>query len=269
VTVQHGHGPDEDRHTDAPGLPEPADSPGTPWHGRPLSSSGFEHDHGEADPDLRASLHAVTAHPSVATERELMRHATVARWLVPVVPTPVDTVVVDGQRVEGHAEMSAVTLTAPDGQRALLLFTGVDSLAAWDPQARPVPVDSRRAGEAAVSDGCDVIVVDLGSSHAYALRPSMVWALTMGYDWLPAHEDPFVARAVARAVADEPAVAWHALSEGVPPGRGILRLTVRVVDGLDEAQIQALATRVGARLATDGETRVRLDGLSFQVERQS
>ena len=33
--------------------------------------------------------------------------------------------------------MAAVTLVAPDGQRALPVFTGTEALAAWDPAARP------------------------------------------------------------------------------------------------------------------------------------
>ena len=53
------------------------------------------------------------------------------------------------------------TLVAPDGMRALPVFSGIEAVAAWDPEARPVPVTPARAGQAAVSEGCEVIVVDV------------------------------------------------------------------------------------------------------------
>ncbi len=42
----------------------------------------------------------------------------------------------------------------------------------------------------------------------------MVWALAQQRDWLPAHEDESVARAVATAVREQPDVVAHALSGG-------------------------------------------------------
>lgn len=167
-----------------------------------------------------------------------------------------------GEPARVATQMSAVTLTGQDGRRALLVFTGLDSLAEWDPQARPVPVTARTAAQAAVSEGCDVLVVDLASAHATELRPSMVWALAQDRPWLPAHDDPFVAAAVARAGADEPDVARHTLQAG-PAGGLVVTLALR--PGLDADGVAALATRVGERLATDGELRARVDGLAFRV----
>jgi len=177
----------------------------------------------------------------------------------------VDTEIRDGLRVDGHAEMATVTLTGPDGQRALPVFSGLDALAAWDPQARPVPVTADRAAQAAVAEGCDTMLLDLASPHALALRPSMVWALAMVRDWEPAHEDPVVAAGVAAAVAAEPDVAGHDLGDGEPPASGVLRVRLALRPGLGDEAVAALATRVGERLATDGELRARLDGLSFAV----
>jgi hypothetical protein len=36
--------------------------------------------------------------------------------------------------------------------------------------------------------------------------------------------------------------------------------------GLDAALVQAVATRIGERIATDGETRARIDALTFALE---
>jgi hypothetical protein len=137
-------------------------------------------------------------------------------------------------------------------------------LAAWDPQARPVPVTAARAAQAAVSERCDVMVVDLAGPRTVALRPSMVWALAQQRAWLPAHEDPTVARAVEAATAEQHHILAPELGPG-EPGEGVLRVRLRLEPGLDAATVQQVATAVGERLATDGEIRARIDGLAFSI----
>ncbi|MGV1009641.1 MAG: SseB family protein [Dermatophilaceae bacterium] len=221
--------------------------------GLQLSSSGFEDDSGAADPAVLAALGAAgTGTPDA--ELALMALVAKARWLVPVVTL----------RGDDGADTALVTLTAPDGQRALPVFTGVEPLAAWDPAARPVPVLADRAAQAAVSEGCDVLVLDTGSPHCAVLRPSMVWALAQRREWLPAYRDPFVARSVAVAASGEPDVRAHALEAG-QPGSGGLVVVLGLRPGLRAADVQALATRVGERLATDGELRARVDDLVFRI----
>lgn len=242
-----------------------ADSHGVPWAHRDLSPSGFETDDGSADPALRARLIQVSQQPSTEAEVDLLAALAQARWLVPVVAVAVDTQVQDGRRVEGTAEMASVTLTAPDGRAALPVFSGLDTLAAWDPAARPVPVSADRAAQAAIAEGCDTMLVDLGAEHALALRPSMVWALAMRRPWAPAHQDPGVAAALGGVLAEEAAVAAYELADGPPHASGVLRVTLRLHPGLDDAGVQALVTRVGERLATDGEIRARIDGLRFSI----
>ncbi len=259
----HDHGPDHGHGHDGP-----VDSSGLPWAHRELSASGYEQDHGEADPAVRALMATLTAYPSSAGEQELLAKVAAARWLVPVVAVAKDTQIKDGMRVDGHAEMATVILTTPDGQRALPLFTGLDSLAAWDPTARPVPVSADVAAQAAVSESADTLILDLGSAHGLALRPSMVWALAMAREWLPAHADPVVARGVAAAVAEESDVVGHLVEEGEPAASGILRVVLVLRPGLDADGVAALATRVGERIATDGELRARIDGIAFSVRRE-
>jgi len=241
-----------------------ADSSGLPWHGRELSDTDFADDDGRPDPAVLAALGAALADPSSETEAALLRAVAGARWLVPIVAIAVDTEIHDGMRTEGHSEMAAVTLVAPDGGRALPVFSGLTALAAWNPQARPVPVTADRVAQAAVGEGCDTMLLDLGSDQATVLRPSMVWALAMRHEWRPAHDDPVVAEGVAAAVAAEPEVVTHVLSEGAP-GAGVLRITLVLPPGLDESAIGALAVRIGERIATDGELRARIDGLTFAI----
>lgn len=233
------------------------DSAGLPWHGRTLPSTGFDDDAGQADPALRRAVQ------ERADDRTLMDAVAAARLLVPVVAQP--TVVehsTDGP-VERQTDLACVTLVAPNGERALPVFTGLQALTRWDPAARPVPVTAARAAQAAVAERCDVLVLDVGSACTVTLRPSMVWALAQRREWLPAHEDPFVARGLGAALAQEPAVRRHHLRRGQPAG--VLRVELVLEPGLSAGDIQALATRVGERVATDGELRARMDGLAFTV----
>lgn len=237
----------------------PSDSAGVPWGGRELSGTGFDHDTGAADPAL------LTALEQPGDEPALMAAVSAARLLVPVVAEPVSVEETNGLAAEKQTDMAAVTLVAPDGQRALPVFTSLAALTSWDPAARPVPVTASRAAQAAVSERCDVMVVDVAGPRTVVLRPSMVWALAQQRDWLPAHEDPAVAKAVAAAVQPEDAVRAHAVAAGRPEGQGILAVVLELVPGLAAEEVQAVATRVGERLATDGELRARVDGLAFSI----
>ena len=237
----------------------PHDSAGVPWSGRELTGTGFDDDTGGADPGLVAALE----HPGDGPA--LMAAVSAARLLVPIVAEPVSVEETGGLVAEKQTDMAAVTLVAPDGQRALPVFSSLRALADWDPQARPVPVTAGRAAQAAVSERCDVMVLDVAGPRPVVLRPSMVWALAQQRDWLPAHDDPAVERAVAAAVRPEPSVRGHALGAGRPEGQGILAVTLELEPGLAAEEVQAVATRVGERLATDGELRARVDGLAFSI----
>ena len=263
------------------GSPPPvADSAGLPFSGRELSSTGFEGDLGGVDPGLQAAL------GNAQDEAALVHALAQARLLVPVVAVP-RTVTDPGDesgatsgedpagpmdgppagsrtRVAGSTDMAVVTLTGPDGLRAFPVFSSIDTLSAWNANARPSPVTGSLAAQGAVTERCEVMLLDCGSAQELVLRPSMVWALAQQRDWLPAHTDPFVSQALARATADEPDVI-DCLPQQDPAGAGILRVVLSLRAGLDAARVQALATRIGERIATDGEARARIDGLSFTI----
>jgi SseB protein N-terminal domain len=234
------------------------DSGGLPWSGRGLTSTGFDGDVGAADPNLLAAL------DDPQDETALMRAVADARLLVPIVATPTEVDDSGEQAAEKSTDMAMATLISPDGQRAFPVFSSLAALSAWDATARPSPVTSSRAAQAAVFERCEVMLVDLGSGHQRVLRPSMVWALAQQRDWLPAHTDPFVAQALSRATADEEDVI-DSVAEADPAGAGILRVVLSLRGGLDAARVQALATRIGERIATDGEARARIDGLAFTI----
>lgn len=270
------------------------DTAGVAWAGRTLTGTGFEDDRGAADEALRDAL----ADPD--QEGQLVAAVSQARLLVPVVAVPGEAEERDGHPTQGDgglgsqvdSAMAVVTLTAPDGTRALPAFTSLERLRSWDPACRPVPVTAQRAARAAVQEGCQVIVLDpsgpqrpatggaIGSATRAAtgsatgagavteqatdhvLRGSMVWALATGREWVPAHRDPQVAAAVAAAVGEEPRVLGHDLTGS--PGGG-LGIVLTVAPGLGPTHLEALVARIGRRIAADGQVRARIDAVDFRV----
>lgn len=239
-----------------------ADTAGIPWRGRTLQGTGFDADTGEADRGLRAALE------QAGEETALVAAVARARLLVPVVAVAGEQVATEtGLPADASGDMAVVTLTAPDGTRALPVFTDLAALQAWDPRARPVPVPAWRAAQAALQEECSVLLLDLPpapGSPAATLRESMVRALAEGRPWRPAHQDEHVQRAVAGAVAREPAVAGHSLDAGPA---GALRITLALVPGLERAERQQVVQRVGERLAADPEARARLDAVTAALRR--
>lgn len=235
---------------------ESRDTAGIPFAGREVTSTGFDDDTGAADAALVAAL-------AGGDEQSWMTALAGSRLLVPIVAAPGGVDTSGALAVEKSTDMAVVTLTAPDGTKGLPVFTSLEALAAWDAQARPSPVGASFAAQAALSEGCEVLLLDLASSHRVVVRSSMLWALAQQQPWLPAHLDPFVARAADAAVREEVAVRSLALEDA---GEGVLRLRLSLAPGLDQRQLHDLATRVGERLAADGETRARIEGLTFALE---
>ncbi|GAB3588841.1 SseB family protein [Calidifontibacter terrae] len=232
---------------------DPTDSAGRTWQGREVTDTGFGDDDGSADPALLAAL--------IADDATMVAAVAAARLLVPIVAEPTEVTDNGGLTADKAADMAVAVLVAPDGTRALPAFTSMESLGAWDEQARPSPVTAQRAAQAAVSEQCEAIVIDV-AGLCVALRPSMVWALAMGRVWVPAHEDDHVAAAVQTAVRDEPDVVEATCADG---GEGALRIVLSLRPGLDSGAIGELAQRIGEQLATDGETRARIDAVGFAI----
>ena len=238
----------------------PADSAGVPWTGRSLPRGDFAGDPGTADPALSRALQDRSAGRS--SDAAVVRALAEARVLVPVVAVRTE----DGGTVHGttdrQADMALVTLTGPDGRRALPVFSSVQTLAAWDPAARPVAVESRRAAASAVAEGCDLMVLDAAGPATFVVTRPALWALGQGRAWCPAHEDVDVLAELRRAVDDERQVAGVA---GEPGSGAQLRVVLRVRPGLRAEEVQALAQRVAERLRASPVVTERVEGLELRV----
>lgn len=116
--------------------------------GRSLASPQFPDDQGLVDPTLDRS-----------DETTLLATLGGARVFVPVVAV-LGEVATDGS--DKNSEMAAVLMTGADGRTALLAFTSIATMSAWNPTSRPVPVHGRDAARSALAEGASALLVDLG-----------------------------------------------------------------------------------------------------------
>jgi hypothetical protein len=264
-----GHGPEDGRGTDDAHTPGgAADSAGNPWAGRTFDhhDTAFEDDDGLADPALVAAIRAVADGASQSAVVDALR---TARLLIPLVAEAGDVGHTDtGRLVDKTQELSIVTVAGPDGRAAMPAFTSVDAMRAWDPTARPVPVESRRVAMAAASEETQLVVLDPTAPTEFVLRRPAVWALGQDLPWTPCFEDPDVAQAFADSVAGEPAVARVELAPGDPLGRfqgAELTVGLALQPGLDQTAVQELVGRLQARWSSAPVIADRVDSMRVAI----
>ncbi|GAA5074247.1 SseB family protein [Streptomyces similanensis] len=216
-----------------------------------IPDPGYSDDDGSADPRLSTAL-AAWAEDRTAVD-PVLQALQGARLLVPVVAV-LGEVEEDerGLRREKTSDMAVPTLKA--GRRtALPAFTSTDSLARWDPAARPVAVPLHQALQAAAHERADTVVLDLAGPVPFELTGAALRALAEGRATADPLADPAVVTAVREAVADEPAV----LRAHLGPGRadGTLALVLDPAAAADPADI---ARAVAGRLAASETLRARL-----------
>jgi hypothetical protein len=150
---------------------------------RRIPEPGYAGDAGTANPALAQALASYAASPGDPDRHLEVLHALrTARVLVPVVAVLGDAAEGDdGLTREKTSDMATVLLTGRDGRQALLAFTGLESLAAWRPDARPVPVSAADAARSTVQEGAAALVVDVAGPTSYAVEGAMLDALARGW----------------------------------------------------------------------------------------
>ncbi|MBI9115438.1 SseB family protein [Sanguibacter suaedae] len=238
--------------------------------GRELpGASPFAGDDGSADEELARLLadHAA-GHGSLV---DVVARLAEVRVLVPVLAQLESAGEGEhGLTVDKEASAGVVALEAPDGRRALPVFTSVAAMTAWRPDARPVPTDAVRAALSAVSEGWALLVVDpAGPATALVPRPA-VWSVAQGRTWVPAVSggvvDPAVEEAIVSAVSPVPSVA----KVRAEPGRTAEVAVVLAIDpGLTRARLDVVLAEVNAALAGSDVVSERVDGLELRIGRAS
>ena len=151
-------------------------------HQRRLATSPFRGDAGAASAETRRLIAAAADEASTTAYLRAVAALCGDRLLVPVVATTTRLgQTVGGLRSDKEAEMSLVTLQAPDGRRALLAFTGLDTLQTWRPDARPVPVTLDVAAQSARNEDLTAVVIDVAGPQALVIEGQILSELAAGH----------------------------------------------------------------------------------------
>jgi hypothetical protein len=157
---------------------------------RRLAFTGFDKDDGSADPALAGALRQ-------GEQGAILAALTRTRLLVPVVAVLGEVEYVDdGLAHDKTSDMAVALLQGQDGRNALLAFSGTESLARWNPEARPMPAEARLVATAAIQEGAAAIVLDVAGPAPAVVETDDVRRLATGlqvvrledgsYAWLSA-----------------------------------------------------------------------------------
>ena len=147
---------------------------------RSIPDPGFADDDGAADPALTAALAAYAA--GTGEYVDVLATLQGGRVLVPVVAVLGEVEVdADGLAHDKTSDMAAVLLARPDGRRGLLAFTSADALTAWNPDARPVPVATTTAAQAALQEQAHALVVDVAGPVRFPIEGEDLRGLAAGW----------------------------------------------------------------------------------------
>ena len=135
----------------------------------PLSPTGG--DRGDADPRVRAALAAcLTDDPDTYRNAYLEAISTLCAGVRLFMPVMTDEV----------GEIGAVKLTNGQGSTALLAFTGIDSLTAWDSRARPVPGPLPDLAATVTEVQADALLIDVAGPAPLVLGPDVLGPIEHG-----------------------------------------------------------------------------------------
>ncbi len=247
-----------------------SDSAGQPWEGRTFSDNPFQDDDGTAPEALALALQRFRAGEAPPTE--IVDALRDTRVLIPLVAELGEEGENEhGVKVDKSAELSIVTVKSPDGRGIVPIFSSVAAMRRWDAQARPIPVDSRRAALAAVDEGSELLILDPGSKDTeFVVRRPMVWAIARDTPYaLPWLDETVLAHAQA-LMNEEPRLLGIDLAPGDADSRFAgpeLEATILVATTLGEQEEREVLQRVQQHVSSAPEIIERVDSLILKVER--
>jgi hypothetical protein len=256
----------------SPGADRSADSAGQPWEGRHFEPNPSAADDGSAPPEYVAAMSDFRA--GASTIADVVEAVRGCRFLIPLVAVAGETGTTDaGVVVDKTQELSIITVVGPDGRPVLPVFSSVDTMRHWRPDARPVPADAVRVALAAAAEHTDRVVIDARSPETLLVLPRpAVWAIAQGVPWVPAVDDPAVLEAIARPAAPHPEIWAVTLLAGDPQGRGeapevIVRLGID--DETSPERLRAIIAALSEAWAGDPTVAERIDALTVQPVRRA
>ena len=145
--------------------------------------------------------------------------------------------------------MALPTLIGNDGRKAVIAFTGTDTVRRWRADARPVPVPAARLWPAVAAEQADAVVIDVAGPVPLVVEGARLRALASGAPVPLPHEDPDIRAQVAAVTGNFT----------LGPGGQDAELTV-TVKTRDLTAARAAAEAIAARLAP----RLRR-GIAFRI----
>lgn len=229
--------------------------------------SAFSGDNGAADPEL-ANLLLAHSMGASSLERVVERLAKV-RVLVPVLASlDKEDYTDDGHKFDKEASAGIVALEAPDGRKALPVFSSVTTMAHWRKDARPVPVDAIRAALSAVSEDWALLVVDPGSPHSTLIPRPAVWAMAQQLPWKAAVVDGVVDVEINAEIEQLLSVIPDVARAHAEPGRKAeVAVALGINPGLTRAQLDGVLAQVNSALASSTIISGRVDSLELRIGR--
>ncbi|MCG7304517.1 SseB family protein [Pseudoglutamicibacter albus] len=260
-----------------------SDTAGQSWEGRDLSGEGnplhqFDGDDGLPNEALQEALDALKA--GYGPEDDVVEALADARVFVPIVAQTGHTEIGEhGHLVEKEADMALVMIAAPDGRTALPVFSSVDRLTDWHPEARPVAVYAPRAALSAVDEGAQLLVLDPGANVTFVVRRPAVWALAQQRVWLPSYRDDSLAEPLQEAVSHVDGVGALILgpADGIASRAGDgtvmrggghgpeLAVTVVVNNTVTDQDVSRIVSEVRTAVEGTQEVQEKADSLTIRV----
>jgi hypothetical protein len=195
-----------------------------------------EGDTGGTDPGVAAVLSAYAA--GAAAEHAVLAAIAASRLLVPVVAVLAEA---NADGTEKETEMALPTLIGNDGRKAVIAFTGTDTVRRWRADARPVPVPAANLWPAVAAEQADAVVIDVAGPVPLVVEGARLRALADGAPPPQPHEDPDIRAQVALVIDD------FTLEPGGPDAD--LTIAMNATDpAAARAAGEAVAGRLGHRL---------------------
>jgi type III secretion system (T3SS) SseB-like protein len=224
----------------------------------------FRDDDGTVDADVSKELLAFAA--GQQSERAVLTALAGSRLLVPVVAVLTEQIDQPGTQRgtrqepaartparEKASDMAMPTLIGFDGRRAIPAFTCVESMRAWQANARPLPVPASSVWQAAVVDAC-AVVIDVAGPVPLAVEGVRLASLAGGEAAPAPWSDADVHEVVSGVLAGQLAVAGFELRPGGAEHDLVIALTLSAeragqdVTELGTAVGNTVMERLGGRL---------------------
>jgi hypothetical protein len=226
-----------------------ADSSGVPWEGRSFQDNPHAGDTGETPADVAAAL--ADWRTGAGTFTAVVARLAANRFLIPLVAHAGDDFDSDNPVMEDKVqELSVVTVAGPNGEKVIPVFTSAAAMKAWNPEARPIPIEAQRVALAAASEQTDRLVLNPGTDSVVIRRP-VVWAIAQGVDYTAPWESPEFAAETRDALAGIDNLVEIGVAPGDPNATGDgpdVTLFLGLVDGLDADAVGMVVSAVHDRL---------------------